>query len=114
MNKEKLDKNLLTIELLIGIPTIIIYLIIITLLSFLNIEESMLLIITILLTIHLIIVALALLKIEQISGFFECGKCKHKHNPTYLKILLAMHIGRTRYMMCPKCQKKSWNRKVIK
>ena len=24
-----------------------------------------------------------------------------------------MHYGRTRYMKCPKCNKRSWNKKVI-
>ena len=33
--------------------------------------------------------------------------------PTYKAINLAMHMGRTRYMRCPKCCKKSWQKKVI-
>ena len=54
------------------------------------------------------------IKIEQIAGYYECGKCHHKYVPTYSSVFFAMHMGRTRYMKCPKCSKKSWNKKVIK
>ena len=54
-----------------------------------------------------------LVRIEQIAGYYECGKCHHKYIPTYKNINLAPHMGRTRYMRCPKCNKKSWNKKII-
>ena len=53
-------------------------------------------------------------KIEQVAGYYECGKCHHKYVPTYSSVFFAMHVGRTRYMKCPKCHKNSWNKKVIK
>ena len=53
------------------------------------------------------------LKIEQTAGYYECEKCHYKYVPEYKNVFLAMHIGRTRYMKCPKCGKKSWNKKVI-
>ena len=28
-------------------------------------------------------------------------------------VFLAMHMNRTRYMKCPECGKKSWDKKVI-
>ena len=43
----------------------------------------------------------------------KCSKCGYKYVPTNKQMLLSMHIGRTRYMKCPKCNKKSWNKKVI-
>jgi DNA-directed RNA polymerase subunit RPC12/RpoP len=54
-----------------------------------------------------------LLKVEQIAGYYECGKCHNKYIPTYKSVNLAPHLGRTRYMKCPKCEKKSWNKKVL-
>lgn len=54
------------------------------------------------------------LRIEQIAGFYECKECHHKYVPTYKQVNFAMHMGRTRYMKCPKCGKKSWQKKVLK
>lgn len=53
------------------------------------------------------------LKIEQIAGYYQCAKCGHKHVPTFKAIFLAMHMGRTRHLRCPKCGEKSWQRKVL-
>ena len=54
------------------------------------------------------------LRIEQKAGFYVCKICGHKHVPTYNQVNMAMHVGRLRYMKCPKCGKKSWNKKVLK
>ena len=54
------------------------------------------------------------LKIEQVSGFYECAKCGHKHEPSYKQVVGAMHFGRTRYLKCPHCNQRSWQKKVIK
>ena len=56
------------------------------------------------------IVALIL---EQKAGYYECKECKHKYVPTFKVILNSPHMGRTRYMKCPNCHKKSWHKKVI-
>ena len=53
------------------------------------------------------------LKIEQTAGYYECKKCNHRYVPTYKGVFLAMHYGRTRYMKCPKCNRRSWQKKVI-
>lgn len=54
------------------------------------------------------------LHIERNAGFYECGHCHHKYIPTYGAVIWSMHIGRTRYMKCPKCGKRSWSKKTIK
>lgn len=46
------------------------------------------------------------IKIKQTAGYYECDKCHYKYIPTYKSILFAMHYGRTRYIKCPKCNKK--------
>lgn len=51
--------------------------------------------------------------IEQKAGFYECQSCGHRYVPTYWQTNLAMHVGRTRYMKCPKCSARSWQKKVL-
>ena len=52
------------------------------------------------------------LKIETEEGYYECQKCHHKYIPSYRQVYFAMHIGRTRYMKCPHCQKRSWQKNI--
>ena len=52
--------------------------------------------------------------IEKDVGFYECKYCHHKHIPTLKQTYYAMHLGRTRYLKCPKCNKNSWQKKVLK
>lgn len=53
------------------------------------------------------------LKIEAETGYYECQKCHNKYVPKYSSVYFAMHLGTTRYMKCPKCGKKSWQKKVL-
>ena len=58
--------------------------------------------------------AMFALKIEQVAGYYQCAKCGHKYVPDYRSVNRAMHFGRTRYMKCPHCGERSWQKKVIK
>ena len=49
-----------------------------------------------------------------IQCYYKCEKCGHKYIPTYNSMLWSMHMGRIRYIQCPNCHKKSWNKKVLK
>lgn len=51
--------------------------------------------------------------IETKVGFYQCAHCHNKFIPTYNQSLWSMHMGRTKYMKCPKCSKKSWCKKII-
>jgi len=53
------------------------------------------------------------LKIETEAGKYKCGRCGHLYVPKYSAVYFAMHLGRTRYMTCPKCHKKSWQKKIV-
>ena len=53
------------------------------------------------------------IKIEQNAGYYECKHCKNRYIPTIGAMYAAMHMGRTRYMRCPKCHKRSWQKKVL-
>ncbi len=63
-------------------------------------------------SIFLIIGVSIALKIETEEGYYECQKCHHKYIPSYQQVYFAMHYGRTRYMKCPHCQKRSWQKKI--
>lgn len=60
-----------------------------------------------------VIASLFALRIEQVAGYYECRKCGHRYVPAYWNVNKAMHMGRKRYMKCPKCGEKSWQCKVV-
>lgn len=111
--KEESDKRLLSLEILIGILSIIILLGFTFVASFLNMPDWMRICLILAGLIPCIIGCMFGLRIEQIAGYYKCKKCGHKYVPTYSSVLWAPHINRTRYMRCPQCHKKSWQKKVI-
>ena len=53
------------------------------------------------------------LKLEVSVGAYKCKNCGHEIVPTYTQALNAKHMGTTRYLKCPKCNKRTWCKKVI-
>ena len=53
------------------------------------------------------------LKLEVSVGAYKCKNCGYEIVPTYKEALNAMHMGTTRYLKCPKCNKRTWCKKVI-
>ena len=54
------------------------------------------------------------LKLEVSVGAYKCKNCGCEIVPTYKEAMNAMHMGFTRHLMCPKCNKRTWCKKVIK
>ncbi|MBR5473468.1 MAG: helix-turn-helix domain-containing protein [Clostridia bacterium] len=54
------------------------------------------------------------LKLEVSVGAYKCKNCGYEIVPTYKEALNAMHMGTTRYLKCPNCNKRTWCKKVIK
>ena len=54
------------------------------------------------------------LKLEVNVGAYKCKNCGYEIVPTYKQALNAMHMGTTRYLKCPNCNKRTWCKKVIK
>ena len=54
------------------------------------------------------------LKLEVSVGAYKCKECGYEIVPTYSEALWAMHRGTTRYLKCPKCEKRTWCKKVLK
>ena len=54
------------------------------------------------------------LKLEVSVGAYKCKECGYEIVPTYSEVLWAMHSGTTRHLKCPKCNKRTWCKKVLK
>ena len=54
------------------------------------------------------------LKLEVSVGAYKCKNCGYEIVPTYSEALWAMHRGFTRHLRCPKCNKRTWCKKIIK
>ncbi len=114
--KEKADKRLLSVEIVIGVlSSIFLFAMIAVGIVFMKMEKPMwifFLFIGIGFMQFMVCMSFAL-RIEQVAGYYECKKCGHKYVPTYKSVTAAMHVGRSRYMKCPKCGERSWQKKVI-
>ena len=115
--KEEGDRRLLKLEKIVGFLFVTYFIFILLTMNYLVekniISENMFLFIVIISLVYIVVMGSVLLRVEQIAGYYECGKCHNKYIPTYKSVNLAPHLGRTRYMKCPKCEKKSWNKKVL-
>lgn len=112
--KEEHDRRLLRKEIAMGVVAIIICVMLALLAIYANIDDKLRIAIISVDIIIAVSITLYAIRIEQIAGYYECPKCHYKYIPKYLSVLLAMHINRTRYMKCPQCGKRSWQKKVLR
>ena len=110
---ETSTKNLLMMEWVIGYTVSITFFILIFVASFINMPDYARILLIVVGFVQFFVGMFFGIKIEKDAGFYECQECKHKYIPSYNAVLWAMHIGRTRYMKCPKCGKRSWQKKII-
>ncbi len=111
--KEKRDKELLGIEIFIGILVSIILIACVFIASFAKMDDIYRILVIVAGTIPFVIGIGCALRIEQVAGYYECRNCGHKYVPEFKHILFSVHTLRTRHMKCPECGKKSWQKKVI-
>lgn len=111
--KQEADKRLLRMETLAGLMACVPFAAGIVIGLFVPMEEWKQVVIVLSGMLPLLVAIPFLLRIEQVAGFYECKKCHHQYVPEYKSVFVAPHIGRTRYMKCPECHKKSWQKKVI-
>jgi len=112
--KEINDKRLLLAEILFSVFSLILFIMINLVIFLTEMQTWLKILIGISAFVIILMEAGFAIRIEQVAGYYMCGKCNHKYIPTYGQVFLAPHINRTRYMRCPNCRKTSWNRKVIK
>ena len=111
--KEESDKRLLKLEVVIGILSVVILFVPILIGALLPMEDWLRLVIVFSGFVPAFIGFFIALRLEQVAGYYECQECGHKYVPSFKSVNMAMHMGRTRYMKCPNCSKRSWQKKVI-
>ena len=111
--KEESDKRLLRVEIVTGVICVAVLLAATVVAAYAPLAEPWRVLIVVGGLVPLLVALPFLLQIEQTAGYYECQCCKHRYVPTFKSVFMAMHLNRTRYMRCPKCGKKSWQKKVI-
>ena len=107
--KEKTDKWLLSLEVVIGVICVAVLFAMVIIASFAPMEDWLRITLIVIGMLPLLICTPFLLRIEQVAGYYECQHCGHRHVPTFKAVNMAPHMGRTRYTSCPK----SWQKKVL-
>lgn len=111
--KEETDKRLLAMEIVLGLLSSVLLFVLVFVASLVEMADWLRILLIIIGFVPFIVGILFAIRIEQVAGYYECQKCHHKYIPTYSSVLWSMHVNRTRYMRCPKCNQKSWQKKVI-
>lgn len=111
--KEETDKKFLNLEVLIGVLSCMVLFIPIMIGSLVPMEEWQRLIVVFSGFLPAFVGFFFAIRIEQIAGYYECKECGHRYVPSFKNIVMSRHLGRTRFMKCPNCGKKSWQKKVI-
>lgn len=112
--KEQADKRILTMEIVTGVVCLLPLLaaaIFVELIPMGEVAKTILILICLL---PILIASPFMLKIEQTAGYYQCANCGHRYVPAYKSVFMAPHVNRTRYMRCPKCSQKSWQKKVLR
>lgn len=111
--KERADKHLLSLEMLVAAFAIFILLVTVIPAGLLNIADWQRITLIIVGVLPVIVATPFMIKLEQTAGYYECAECEHRYVPTYKSVFLSAHMHTTRYMRCPKCGRKSWQKKVL-
>ncbi|MBR2907565.1 MAG: helix-turn-helix transcriptional regulator [Clostridia bacterium] len=111
--KERADRRLLSLEIVVGVLCVAVMLALAMVASLVMMEEWLRILLILIGLTPLLVATPFMLRIEQTAGYYECRACGHRYVPKYNSVFMAMHMGRTRYMRCPKCGKRSWQKKVL-
>ena len=115
--KEQADKRLLNIEIMISFLGIGggLTLSVLGIFGYQNWDLPLwaMIVVVSLAVVMIIVTGSIALKIEQKAGYYECQSCHHRYVPTYLQVIFAPHINRSRFMKCPHCGKRTYNKKVL-
>lgn len=111
--KQQADKRLLALEVFVGITATIVLFSFIFIAALVEMSGWLKASLIVLGFVLFLAGCFYALRIEQVAGYYACDECGHRYVPTYKAVNLAMHKGRTRYMRCPACGKKSWQKKVL-
>ena len=111
--KEQADRRLLSAEVFVGVIATVILFSLIFVAALVQMESWLRAVLIVAGFVLFLAGCAYALRMEQVAGYYECRHCGHRYVPTYKAVSMAMHMGRTRYMKCPQCGKKSWQKKVL-
>jgi transcriptional regulator with XRE-family HTH domain len=112
--KEEINnKRLFVAMYVIEIMSVVALISIIMLAQYFIVDTILKNVVCIIATICCLLVAFYGLKLEVEAGYYECKKCHHRFIPTYKEVFFSTHMGTTRYLKCPNCNKKNWCKKVL-
>ena len=111
-NRKKYNNLLLTIEIIIGLLSVLTILGSLSIVTFIPMRSSLQ---TLLIVVGMIAgwsgVILCLV-IEQRSENYECQRCKYKYIPSFWQVFWSKNNDNKRYMKCPICEEASWHLKT--
>ena len=111
--EEENNRYLLRLETVIGVISTVSALTIIFTAAFLT-PGTVLMSFLVLIALLILFVGIYFaLNIERDAGYYECQHCHHSHIPPLKTVVLAPHIGRSRWMKCPYCHKRSFMKKTL-
>ena len=110
---EEKDRQLLRTEFLVGIPGVIAGLVMFSVAKYVAMPTWTQILLIIVAIILILATAFIGVRIEQKAGYYECQCCHNRYTPTYAQTILALQGGGRRFMKCPKCGKRSWQKKVL-
>ena len=111
--KEQADKRLLSAAVLIGVTATVILFALIFVAAFVQMSDGLRAALIVFGFVLFLAGCFCAMRIEQVAGYYLCKECGHRYVPTFKAAAMAQHMGRTRYMRCPQCGKKSWQKKVL-
>ena len=111
--KQEADKRLLSLEIVVGVISSLFMFSMVFIAAFTQMPDLARVLLIVGGTVVFIVGVAFAIRIEQTAGYYECAKCGHKYVPSYKSVLFAMHVNRTRFMKCPHCGKRSWQKKTL-
>ena len=111
--EEEKNKQLIMNMWVLLMSSLIFYLGIIVLAGYTLGETTLFEIIVGVSTVLFVVVAFYGLKLEIDAGYYECRNCHHRFTVKYMMALTVPHMFTMRYLKCPKCNEKSWAKKVM-
>ena len=111
--KEQADKRMLRLEVFIGVTATLTLFIFIGLAAFLPLQNALRVLLVVLGFVIFLVGCFYALRIEQTAGYYVCKHCGHRYVPSFKAVTFAQHLGRTRYLRCPNCGQKSWQKKSV-
>lgn len=113
--EERSNRKLLHIRISLIVISLVVYMAILIIASFLLKMELLNFAIPLFITAFVLLISLVTIAIliERDAGYFECPECGERYVPTMRAFIVSPHMGTTHHLKCPKCGKKAWHKKVM-